>query len=97
MLSLLREDGVFPPGEEFRKRAAVYDESIYGESLRDREGFWEKQAGQLNWFKRWEKVLEWDPPHARWFVNGKINVSFNCLTGKHVPILLNAILINLVV
>jgi acetyl-CoA synthetase len=45
----------------------------------DPEGFWAEQAESLHWFKRWEKVLVWQEPHAQWFVGGKTNVAYNCL------------------
>ncbi|MDE0033159.1 MAG: acetate--CoA ligase, partial [Deltaproteobacteria bacterium] len=47
------------------------------------EGFWAEQAQQLDWFKTWDKVLEWDCPWAKWFIGGKLNVSYNCL-DRHV-------------
>ena len=45
----------------------------------DPEGFWAEQAESLTWFKRWDKVLDWNEPHAKWFVGGKLNASYNCL------------------
>jgi len=45
----------------------------------DPEGFWESLARELHWFKRWNKVLQWDPPFAQWFAGGHINLSYNCL------------------
>ncbi len=45
----------------------------------DPEGFWAEQAETLHWFKPWDKVLDWNEPHAKWFVGGKINASYNCL------------------
>ena len=45
----------------------------------DPEGFWAEQAESLHWFKRWDKVLDWNEPHAQWFVGGKLNASYNCL------------------
>ena len=45
----------------------------------DPEGFWAEQAESLAWFKRWDKVLDWNEPHAQWFVGGKLNASYNCL------------------
>ena len=77
--ALLQEDRTFPPPEEFRKQANVADPKVYEEALRDPEGFWAKFALELDWFKKWDKVLEWDPPYAKWFVGGKINVSYNCI------------------
>ena len=77
--ALLQEDRRFPPPEEFAKQANVRDPGIYEEALKDPEGFWARFAEELDWFKKWDKVLEWDPPFAKWFVGGKINVSYNCL------------------
>ena len=53
------------------------------EFLADKEGFWEKQAHHLEWFKKWDKVLEWNYPYAKWFVNAKLNITHNCL-DRHV-------------
>ena len=55
------------------------DPKIYEEAQRDPEGFWAKLAEELHWFKKWDKVLEWDPPYAKWFDGGKLNVSYNCI------------------
>lgn len=62
------------------KSFAEYEE-IYQRSIRDPEGFWAEMAEQLEWFKKWERVLEADFPNAviRWFSGGKLNASFNCL------------------
>jgi acetyl-CoA synthetase len=77
--ALLREDRTFPPSEEFRKQANISDPNVYEEARRDPEAFWARFAGELDWFKKWDKVLEWDPPFARWFVGGQLNVAYNCL------------------
>ncbi len=76
---LLREDRSFPPPESFRARAVVSDPSIYAEAERDVEGYWSRLAHELVWTKPWDKVLDWQPPHAKWFVGGQLNVSANCL------------------
>ena len=80
---LLREDRTFPPSPEFRVKALVHDDSIYAEAARDPEAFWAKFAGELEWSRPWDTVLDWQPPHAKWFVGGKINASVNCL-DRHV-------------
>jgi acetyl-CoA synthetase len=80
---LLREDRVFPPPADFRARAHVSDEAIYAEAERDPEAFWARFAEELEWIKPWDQVLDWQPPHARWFVGGKLNASVNCL-DRHV-------------
>jgi acetyl-CoA synthetase len=77
--ALLQEDRTFPPSEEFRKQANIADPKVYEEAQRDPEGFWAKFAEELHWFRKWDKVLEWDPPYAKWFTGGKINVSYNCI------------------
>jgi acetyl-CoA synthetase len=77
--ALLREDRVFEPPAAFRERANVSDPSVYDEADRDPEGFWARFAGELEWMAPWSRVLEWTPPHAKWFVDGKLNVSANCL------------------
>ncbi len=76
---LLREDRTFPPPAEFRARAVARDESIYAEAERDPEAFWARFARELEWSKPWDTVLDWRPPHAKWFVGGRINASVNCL------------------
>src|SRR5215468_8862092 len=80
---LLREDRTFPPSPAFTAQAQVRDESIYAEAERDPEGFWARFAGELEWSRQWDKVLDWQPPHAKWFVGGRINISVNCL-DRHV-------------
>jgi acetyl-CoA synthetase len=81
--ALLREDRAFPPTEAFRNQAHVRDERIYAEAARDPEAFWETFARELEWSRPWTKVLDWKPPHAQWFVNGKLNASVNCL-DRHI-------------
>ena len=80
---LLRENRSFPPPAGFRNKARIQDEQIYAEAERDPEGFWAKFADELEWSRRWDKVLDWNPPHAKWFVGGQLNVSVNCL-DRHV-------------
>ncbi|GBD11068.1 Acetyl-coenzyme A synthetase [bacterium HR23] len=77
--SLLQEGRTFPPPEEFRRQAHIQDMRLYEEARRDPVGFWERGAAELHWFRRWDKVLEWNPPYAQWFVGGKINASYNCI------------------
>jgi len=80
---LLREDRTFAPSADFRANAVVRDDSIYAEAARDPEAFWAKLAGELEWSRPWDTVLDWQPPHAKWFVGGTINASVNCL-DRHV-------------
>ena len=77
--ALLTEDRRFSPSEDFRTRAVVSDADIYERANTDRESYWVEWAEQLDWFRRWDSVLEWQPPHAKWFVGGKLNVAYNCL------------------
>ncbi len=85
--SILRENRVFSPPAEFAAKAHVRSlaeyEELYARSIADPEGFWENAARELHWFSPWTKVLDWDLPWAKWFVDGKINISYNCL-DRHV-------------
>jgi acetyl-CoA synthetase len=83
-LEEMLDQETFPPPEGFREQAQISDESIYEEAESDYEGFWEKQAEALDWEQKWDQVLDWsDPPHAKWFVGGKLNVAHNCV-DRHV-------------
>jgi acetyl-CoA synthetase len=75
----------FPPPDEFRKGALVTDDSIYEEAERDLEGFWSRQAAALiDWFQEPSETLdESDAPFYKWFADGKLNASYNCL-DRHV-------------
>jgi len=77
------EEKAVPPPPEFSKRARVksLDEyhQLYDRAAKDPEGFWAEQAKMLDWSEPYKKVLEWKPPHAKWFVGGKLNVAHNCL------------------
>ena len=77
--SLLHEDRSFPPPEGFAASAHVRDDSLQRAADADLEAYWAEWARELDWFEPWTKVLEWTPPHAKWFVGGKLNVSYNCL------------------
>ncbi len=76
--ALLTEKRKFEPPREFAARAVVSDPAIYDEA-EDFERFWAGWADELCWFRKWDTVLEWNPPHAEWFVGGKLNVCFNCV------------------
>jgi acetyl-CoA synthetase len=85
--SILQESRQFEPPKEFSERAHIknreeYDR-IYAESVKDPEKFWGGIASDLHWFKKWDKVLEWNVPWAKWFTGGQINLSYNCL-DRHV-------------
>ena len=80
--NLLHEERTFPPSEEFAA-AAVAKADLYDEAAKDRLGFWEQQADRLQWESRWDDVLDWRPPFAKWFVGGTLNVAVNCV-DRHV-------------
>jgi len=81
--SVLTENRVFPPPEGFSETAHIKSfeeyEKIYAASVENPEAFWAEQAENLHWFKKWETILEWNEPHAKWFTGGTINASYNCL------------------
>jgi len=81
--TLLDEQRSFPAPDGFRARAHVRDESVYERARKDREAYWADWAKQLDWIKPWDRVLEWKPPHAKWFLGGTLNASANCL-DRHV-------------
>jgi len=70
---------VFCSSDEFRKNANTQSSKLFEEAAQDREAFWANQAKCLDWFHPWDQVLEWNPPHAKWFVGGKLNACYNCL------------------
>ena len=80
--NLSNETRIFQPSSEFAANANAQP-IIYAEANQDRLGFWEKQASELQWDAPWNKVLDWQPPFAKWFVGGKLNASVNCL-DRHV-------------
>ena len=69
----------FPPSNEFAAQANANDPEIYAKAATDIEGFWAEWAAQLDWIQPWKTILDWNPPHAKWFTGGKLNVSANCL------------------
>jgi acetyl-CoA synthetase len=81
--SILHEERVFEPSPEFAASAHVKSfqeyERLYSEAAADPEAHWARQAGELHWFEKWDTVLDWNLPHAKWFVGGKLNISHNCL------------------
>ncbi len=78
------EDRTFPPSAEFVAGALVADRSLYDEAAADYEAFWARQARDLlSWDRDFSEVLDWDLPYARWFADGQLNVSYNCL-DRHV-------------
>ncbi len=77
--ALLKEDRIYRPAAAFRRQANLSDPGIYRKAARRPDAFWGSVAKELVWSRRWKKVLQWDPPNARWFVGGKTNISVNCL------------------
>ncbi|HEY8426642.1 MAG TPA: acetate--CoA ligase [Limnochordales bacterium] len=77
--ALLQEQRRYPPPAEFAARANVNDPDVYRQADEDFEGFWARWAEELVWFRKWDRVLEWNPPDARWFVGGRLNASVNCV------------------
>jgi acetyl-CoA synthetase len=81
--ALLKEDRSFAPSQDFVAKALINDASIYARAAKDPEAFWAGFARELEWIKPFTTVLEWNPPDAKWFADGKLNVSANCL-DRHV-------------
>jgi acetyl-CoA synthetase len=85
--SILTEKRSFPPPAEFSKNAIIHSKEEYDKicarAAADPEAFWADIARELHWFEPWTNVLEWDAPWAKWFLGGKINLSYNCL-DRHV-------------
>jgi acetyl-CoA synthetase len=85
--STLDEQRKFECPTEFARNAHLKSlaeyEALYKESIEDPEKFWGRAAEELHWFKKWDKVLEWKSPWAKWFVGGQLNLSYNCL-DRHV-------------
>ena len=83
-LEELLDQETFAPPEDFTESADVTDEKIYEEADKDFEAFWAEQAKSLKWQEDYDQVLDWsDPPFAKWFVGGKLNVAENCV-DRHV-------------
>jgi acetyl-CoA synthetase len=81
--TVMQETRVFPPPAEFARRAQIGSladyENLWQEAAGDIEKFWARWAGELHWFRPYDKVLEWNEPDAKWFVGGQTNISYNCL------------------
>jgi acetyl-CoA synthetase len=80
--ALSSETRRFDPPPELAEHANVTAE-VYEHAAKDRLAFWEAQAARLQWDRGWDQVLDWQPPFAKWFVGGRLNVSVNCL-DRHV-------------
>lgn len=81
--SVLHESRLFDPPKDFAASAHVKTreelDAICDEAAKDPVAFWAKQAEEIHWFKKWDTVLEWNEPFAKWFIGGKLNISYNCL------------------
>jgi acetyl-CoA synthetase len=74
----------FPPSDAFKKNTLVAGTFLYDEANKDYEAFWARQASELvSWDTKWDTICEWNLPYSKWFVGGKLNVSYNCL-DRHV-------------
>ncbi|MEP0884313.1 acetate--CoA ligase [Trichocoleus sp. ST-U3] len=82
--SILQEKRLFQPPAEFSQKAHIKSleeyQQLYDRAKADPQKFWAELAEQeLHWFQKWDTVLDWQPPFAKWFVGGKTNISYNCL------------------
>ena len=82
--SILQENRLFAPTPEFSQKAHIKSleeyKQLYEKAKANPEAFWAELAEtELHWFQKWDQVLDWQPPFVKWFVNGKINISYNCL------------------
>ncbi|MBE5231269.1 MAG: acetate--CoA ligase [Microcystis aeruginosa PMC 728.11] len=82
--SILQENRLFPPSAEFSQNATIKSleeyQQLYAKAKADPQAFWAQLAEkELHWFEKWSEVLDWQPPFAKWFVNGKINICYNCI------------------
>ena len=82
--SILQEKRLFPPSAEFSQKAHIKSlqdyQQLYEKAQADPQKFWADLAQtELHWFQKWDTVLDWQPPFAKWFVGGKMNISYNCL------------------
>jgi acetyl-CoA synthetase len=78
------EEKRYLPDPRFKATAWTPDYTrAYQEFMRDPDAFWDRIARELIWFEPWDLVMEWNYPYAKWFVNGKLNITYNCL-DRHV-------------
>src|SRR6185312_12301118 len=78
--ALLQENRKFAPSSAFKNAALLNYTTVYDQDV---DAFWAAEAEKLQWFSKWKTVSEWTPPHSKWFIGGKINISVNCL-DRHV-------------
>ena len=77
--ALLHEARTLPPSRHWREQARVTDPDVYARAAQDPEAFWSGFAVGLEWMTPWTQVLQWNAPHARWFVGGRLNACVNCV------------------
>ena len=82
--SILQEKRLFNPAADFAQQAHIKSlaeyEQLYEQAKADPAAFWAKLAAdELDWFQKWDTVMDWQPPFVKWFVGGKLNISHNCL------------------
>ena len=77
--SIFEEGQIFHPSDSFKENANIQTPALYEQASLDRHAFWEAEASCLDWIKPWEKLLDWTPPYAKWFVGGELNACYNCL------------------
>src|SRR5512142_508727 len=83
LANLSSETRQFPPPEQIAADANVKADA-YQEAAADRLAYWATQAERLTWAKKWDQVLDWsNPPFAKWFIGGELNVAYNCV-DRHV-------------
>jgi len=81
--SLLKEDRTFAAKQSFVDQAHCKDRALYKYAHENYQAYWNDRAKELEWFCAWGTVLNWQPPYCQWFVNGKINITYNCL-DRHI-------------
>lgn len=85
--STLNEERSFAPPEQFQRSAHIRSmekyEQLATEARDNPDTFWARMAEELHWFRKWDTILEWNLPHAKWFSGGKTNIAYNCL-DRHV-------------
>lgn len=77
--ALLEERRTFKPPEDFADQANFNDASVYESASEDPDAWWASQAERLDWFEKWDTVLDWKAPHHEWFLGGKLNAAHNCV------------------
>jgi len=83
-VALSEDEKTYIPDPSYKKNAWTQDyTTAYREFLADPDGFWKNQAEEFDWIQKWDRVLEWKYPYAKWFVNAKLNITANCL-DRHV-------------